>query len=100
MTDDQADDLVVTEDQRNSQFTLARRDGTVLASMDYNDNGQTFTVLRVFTVPQHRGNGYAARLVEQVVERIAPRGEASMASVCWFASEWFDEHPEHQHLLR
>ena len=100
MTEERGDDLVVTEDRESSRYTLSKGGGTPLAVLDYHDNGQTITVMRVFTAPPHRGNGYAARLVEQVVDQVETRGDRSMASVCWFASGWFEEHPEHQHLLR
>lgn len=94
------DNLTVTDDHERSRYSLTADDSTLLATMDYRDNGQTVTVLRVFTIPAHRGNGYAAHLVEQVVERIEGRGDRNMDSICWFASQWFDEHPEHQRLLR
>lgn len=99
MTEHRAEELVLTEDRENSRYILARGDRTPLATMDYHDNGRTVTVLRVFTAPPHRGQGYAARLMEHAVDRIARHGDRKVESVCWFASDWFAEHPERQHLL-
>ena len=95
-----ATDLEPTEDPEKSRYALTKSDGTLVGTMDYQDNGETITVMRVFTVPAHRGNGYAARLMEQFVDRIGRRGDRNVATVCWFASDWFGEHPEHQQLLR
>lgn len=100
MTTERADDFVVTDERDSSQYTLTNSDGTPLAVMNYQDDGQTLMVLRVFTVPAQRGHGYAARLVKSVVEEIEQRGDRKIGSVCWFASGWLAEHPEHQHLLR
>lgn len=92
-------DLAVTDAQGKSRYELTRGDGTLLATLDYRDSGEIFTVQRVFTVPAHRGHGYAAHLVSKVVEDLEQRGDRRVASLCWFASDWLEDHPQHHHLL-
>jgi len=100
----------VTESVAASAFTLTndvvasryelRRDDALVSVLDYRDDGRTVALTRAFTTPNFRGQGLAARVVEGAVEHIAEQGDRQVDAVCWYVAEWFDQHPEQEHLLR
>jgi uncharacterized protein len=72
--------------------------GEAVSFLEYADHGSSFVITRVVTVPQHRGRGLAARLVEHVVDEVSADGRP-ITPVCSFAVDWFDRHPERAGLL-
>ena len=76
------------------------RGGELLSVLDYRDDGQTVAMIRAYTIPVHRGRGYAARIVEKAVAEIEKRGDRRISPVCWYVADWFDAHPDKGHLLR
>lgn len=93
---------VVTRNEAASRYEL--HDGpTLLGVLDYRDNGTSVSFTRAFTVPAFRGQGHAAALtagaVQDVAERGGPAGGRTVVPMCWYVAGWFDEHPEHAHLL-
>lgn len=99
--------LTVTRNDDASRYELHRveEDGraTLLAALDYRDNGIAVSLTRAFTVPTFRGQGHAATLTAGAVEDIAERGGAAGGTTivpqCWYVAGWFEEHPERQELL-
>jgi predicted GNAT family acetyltransferase len=80
------------------RYTL--RDGGELACVvDYSVLGDAISLTRTFTQPHLRGRGYAADLVEFVVDDIAATTSSRIVPMCWYVGEWFDRHPERADLL-
>lgn len=90
--------MTVTHDEDAARYTLTR-DGTLLATLDYRDDGRTIALTRAYTLPEHRGHGLAAELVEAAVDDIAARGDRRVEAVCWYVADWFEAHPERRGLL-
>ena len=91
--------FVVTDEKDAARYTLTR-DGVLLSVLDYRDDGRTVALIRAFTIPTHRGNGHAARVVAGAVAEIEARGDRRIDAVCWYVAAWFAGHPDKQHLLR
>ncbi|MGX1793131.1 GNAT family N-acetyltransferase [Microbacterium sp. NPDC055312] len=94
-----AADFVFRDDQDAGRWTLTR-DGELLSVLDYRDDGTTVAMTRAYTIPAHRGHGYAARVVAGAVAEIEARGDRRIDPVCWYVADWFDAHPDRRHLLR
>lgn len=94
-----AADFVFLDETDASRWALTR-DGELLSVLDYRDDGTTVAMTRAFTIPTHRGHGYAARVVAGAVSQIEARGDRLIDPVCWYVADWFDAHPDKQHLLR
>ncbi|MEV7631788.1 GNAT family N-acetyltransferase [Microbacterium sp. NPDC089318] len=94
-----ASDFVFLDEKDASRYTLTRG-GELLSVLDYRDDGGTVAMTRAYTIPIHRGRGHAARVVEGAVADIEARGDRSVDPVCWYVADWFDQHPDKQHLLR
>ena len=73
-------------------------DGEVLAVADYRDDGSTVVMHHTYTEPRHRGNGYAAVLVEGALDDLRARGR-TIVPTCWFVAEFVDAHPEYRDLV-
>lgn len=92
----------VTRNDAASRYELHEGE-TLLAVLDYRDNGTAVSLTRAFTVPAHRGQGHAATVTAGAVEDIEARGGAAggrqVVPMCWYVAQWFDEHAERAHLL-
>ncbi len=75
-------------------------DGQLVSVLDYRDDGKTVAMTRAFTVPTFRGHGYAAEVVERAVAELEASGDRDVLPVCWYAAQWFDEHPERAGILK
>ena len=62
-------DTTLTRDDDASRYEL-RQGSTLLAALDYQDNGTAVSLTRAFTVPTFRGQGHAATLTEVVQEML------------------------------
>jgi predicted GNAT family acetyltransferase len=94
-----ASDLVFLDEKDASRYTLTRR-GELLSVLDYRDDGTTVAMTRAYTIPIHRGRGFAALVTEGAVADIEARGDRRIVPVCWYVADWFDAHPDKRHLLR
>lgn len=90
--------LTFANDVAASRYTLRRGDELV-SVLDYRDNGEDVALVRAFTSPQHRGNGYAAVVTERAVDELVSRGDRTITPVCWYVADWFRSHPERAWLL-
>jgi predicted GNAT family acetyltransferase len=87
---------VVHEPERDRYALVV--DGEVLAVAEYQDDGARVVMHHTYTEPQHRGQGYAALLVEGALEDLRARNRTIVPS-CWFVAEFIDGHPEYRDLL-
>jgi predicted GNAT family acetyltransferase len=73
-------------------------DGDVLAVAEYRDDGERVVMHHTYTEPRHRGNGYAALLVQGALDDLRTRGR-TVVPTCWFVAEFVDAHPEYRDLV-
>lgn len=99
---DAAGGPAVTRNDAESRYEL-HDGGTLLAVLDYRDNGTAVALTRAFTIPVHRGHGHAATLTAGAVEDIEARGGAAggrqIVPLCWYVAQWLEEYPEKAHLV-
>lgn len=96
-TTDAAPKFDVTENTDDGRFELRRNDEFV-GYADYRLEGDVMVVPHVETIAEHRGNGYAARLMEGLLATIAADGRR-IVPLCSFARIHVRDNPQHHHLL-
>ena len=74
-------------------------DGELVSVLDYRAGDDAVSFTHTYTVPQHRGHGYAAELDAHAVGDVEARTTKRIVPMCWFVGKWFDEHPEKADLL-
>lgn len=74
-------------------------DGELVSVLDYRVNADAVAFPHTYTVPKHRGHGYAADLVEYAVSDVEATSTKRIVPMCWFVGKWFDEHPDSADLL-
>lgn len=92
-------ELLFTDEKDASRYTLHRGDDLV-SVLDYRDDGHTVALTRAYTIPNHRGHGYAGELVERAVSSIESEGARRVIPVCWYVADWFAAHPERERILQ
>ena len=85
----------VTRNDAESRYEL-HDGGTLLAVLDFRDNGTAVSLNRAFTIPVHRGQRGG---VEDIATNGGPAGGRRIVPMCWYVAQWFDEHPEKSALL-
>lgn len=80
-----------------SRFEL-RLDGQRVGLADYSIDGDVVTVPHVETDPAHRGQGFAAILMDGVIDSLRANGQ-TIRPVCPYAADYMRRHPETQDLL-
>jgi uncharacterized protein len=74
-------------------------DGELVGVLDYALSSDAISFTRSFTAPAHRGKGHAAELVEFAVNDVEKTSTRRIVPMCWYAGQWFDDHPERADLL-
>lgn len=92
-------DLTFAHEPDASRYTLHRGDDLV-SVLDYNDDGRSVAMTRVYTIPTFRGHGYAAVIVDRAVAALEEAGDRTVSPVCWYAAEWFDQNPDRAGILQ
>jgi predicted GNAT family acetyltransferase len=90
-------DLTVTNDVTAARFTL-HLDGELVSRADYSIDGTVVTVPHVETDPAHRGRGFAAVLMDGVIESLRADG-LTIRPICSYAAGYLDERPETHDLV-
>jgi predicted GNAT family acetyltransferase len=99
---DTPSEFEVTEDADGGRFEL-HRNGDLVSYADYRADDHragegVIVVPYVETLPEHRGNGYAARLMDGLLAIIETDGRR-IVPLCSFARGHLLESPRHHHLL-
>lgn len=87
----------VTEDREAGRFEL-RRGGTLVSFADYHERDGAVVVPRVETLRQYRDQGYAARLMDGLLDIIRADGR-TITPLCWFAAGHIRDNAQHHDLL-
>ncbi|HEX3240375.1 MAG TPA: GNAT family N-acetyltransferase [Solirubrobacterales bacterium] len=87
----------IAENPDRSRFEL-RLDGELVAVADYIRAESVDSFIHTETVPRHRGNGLAARLVEFALEASRSAGR-EILPYCSFVSEYIAAHSQHIDLV-
>jgi hypothetical protein len=89
--------LTVGEDRDARRFELTDPDQAVVGHASYSVDGDTVVIDHVQTAPEHRGNGYAARLMAGLLDQLRAT-DRRVVPVCSYAVAYLRDHPEHQDL--
>lgn len=87
----------VVENTEAERFEL-QRDGTLVGFATYRQQGTAVVVPHVETFPEHRGQGYAARLMEGLLAIIRADGR-TITPLCPFAAGHIRDNEQHHDLL-
>lgn len=87
----------VVENTEDGRFEL-HRDATLVGFASYSQQGSAVIVPHVETFPEHRGQGYAAKLMEGLLANLRSSGR-TITPLCPFAARHVRDHPEHHDLL-
>lgn len=90
---------VVIEDQPDASRYALLVDGELVSVLDYRIRGGQISFPRTFTLPQHRGHGWAEKLVGYAVDDVEHNSSRRIVPMCWYVGEWFEAHPERTGLL-
>ncbi len=64
------------------------------AYLIYSDDEVTLTITKTFVSNKYRGQGIAAKLVEELI-RIATEKKRFISSTCSYGITYFEKHPNH-----
>ncbi len=87
----------VVDNAAEARFEL-RRDGTVVSFASYRQQGDTVIVPHVETLPRHRGQGYAGRLMDGLLDLLR-HSDRTITPLCPFAAGHIRDNPAHHDLL-
>ena len=90
-------DLSVVDDPASSRFTL-HLDGEIVGLADYSLDDTVVTIPHVETVPAHRGQGFAAVLMDGVVESIRSN-DRTIRPICPYAADYIRDRPDTHNLV-
>lgn len=74
-------------------------DGELVSVADYRINGDSIAFPHTYTVPKHRGHGYAGEVVALAMDDVEQGSNRRVVPMCWYVGQWFDNHPERADLL-
>ena len=81
----------VVDNPSDRRYEL-RIDGAIVASAAYDLSGRVLSINHVETVPEHRNNGYAAHLMDGVVDDARTRS-LTIRPRCSYAAQYMHERP-------
>lgn len=87
----------VVEDPERGRFEL-RRDGEAVGHADYRSRGDSVLVPHVTTYAEHRGQGYADRLMEGLLDRLRDT-DRTIVPLCPFAAGYVRDNERYHELL-
>ena len=90
-------DLTVIDDVASSRFTLCL-DGEVVGLADYSLDDAVVTIPHVETLPPYRGQGFAAVLMDGVIESLRTNGR-TVRPICSYAARYLSERPDTHDLV-
>lgn len=92
----------IVHDESATTYQLVDDDGTVLSHADYRPQGPPEAPVMIFhhtfTVPRHRGNGYAEEVVRAALDDARARS-ARVVATCWFVDGFIRDHPAYADLV-
>lgn len=90
--------FTVSDDPDSGRFTL-RRDGEVVGYADYRAQDNAVVIPHVETLAQHRGQGYAARLMDGLLDIVRSDGRL-VVPLCSFAAGHMRDNHQFDDLLK
>lgn len=73
-------------------------DGAVAAYAGYEVRGDVVVFPHTVTDPAHRGQGYAAQVVQFALDDVRASGR-TIVPACWYVGQFLDVHPEYADLV-
>lgn len=90
-------DFTVVENPEQGRFEL-HRDDEIVSIADYRQGEGHVVVPHVGTPPQHRGQGYAGRLMDGMLGQLRA-SERRIVPICPFAAQHIRDNPEWHDLI-
>ncbi len=88
----------VTKDEANGVFSLTR-DGEIVSQASFTNRGNNSIVIpHVGTNPQHRGQGYAGRLMAGLLDIVREDGQ-TIVPLCPYAAQFIRDNDTYHDLL-
>lgn len=85
-------------DEAHQRYELrAAGESDVLAFADYRVDGDVWDFHHTVTVPEHRGKGLAAEVVQAALDDVRARG-LRIVPTCWYVDGFLRDHPEYADL--
>lgn len=85
-------------DRPEAQRFELHREGELVSWAQYQLDNNTVIVPHVETLPQHRGNGYAARLMDGLLAILRTEGQ-KIVPLCSFAAGHIADNAQHHDLV-
>ena len=82
-------------DARRYEYLI---DGHAVAIAEYRRDGDAVVMHHTYTEPDHRGHGYAAKVVGFALDDLRARG-LRVVPQCWFVAEFVEAHPQYRDLV-
>jgi predicted GNAT family acetyltransferase/glutaredoxin len=89
--------LEVVENADAGQFQLLR-DGDIVSVADFSERDGAVVIPHVGTSPEHRGQGYAGRLMDGTLDLLRTT-DRTVVPLCPFAAQHIRDNERHQDLL-
>lgn len=91
-------DLRIDHDEAQQRYLLFAND-TVVAYADYrlSDDATVATFHHTVTIPEYRGNGFAAELVQRALDDVRAR-DRKVEPTCWYVDGYINDHAEYADL--
>ena len=74
--------------------------GTLVGYSDYEIVGDVIVFPHSYTLPEFRGHGIGAAVVQGAMDAVAAVGGLRVHPTCPFVRDWLDAHPAYSHLTR
>lgn len=94
-----SDSLVVRDNTKNARFELVdSADASLRSFANYSLRNGSVVIPHVETLVEHRGNGYAKRLMDGIMDDLRETGRFILP-LCPFAAQYVRERPDTHNLL-
>ena len=93
-----AADIRLETNGNRGRYVRALADGSEAEMAYVEDRPGVIIILHTYTPPPHRGQGFAAALVEKAVADFRA-AEKKVVPACWFARQQFAQNPDWADLL-
>lgn len=87
----------IRRDDDRGRYELVVGD-EVVGFADFRDDGDALVFPHTVTLPEHRGQGYGAILVQGALDDARHRGR-TVVPTCWFVAEFIDTNPAYADLV-
>jgi predicted GNAT family acetyltransferase len=92
------DTRLVRNNREARRYELFDVNGRMVGVCDYHIDGNVVVLPHTEIVPDRRGEGLGAELVQGALDDVRSSG-ARVRPLCWYVVEFIDEHPQYADLV-